>query len=346
MGLFDFLSTPDPSQAAMTQGDQNNQGSNRGILASMTPDQGQMLMAMGQGLLSQRGFGPGLAAGFQGAGDVAQQQQKLQAQKEQNDILNKIRQQNANTGQASALAKIAKLQQDMAGGNVKSTTKIGDDSVLITYTDGTTETITNKDMQEAGMRMNNGKLERAQTMQQYKYDNAPLTAAEQKLSDERKDGLAGVQTTKNDVADLISFGDKMKPGIGSQLAGTGIGKAAAALGSGYSEDAANASQYQQKLSSVLTNKWLDIGAKLKGAQSDAEGRQLLSTLPDPKADYQTVIRPWLVKYQAWLDDTEKKATEKLSTPRVPETATGSGTSSAPAASGLPGLSPKASRYFQ
>ena len=242
-------------------------------------------------------------------------------------------------------AKIAKIQQDMAGGNVKNVTKIGDDTVLLTYTDGSTETVSNKEMQDAGVRMNNGKLERAQTMQQYKYDNAPLSAAEQKLADERKDGLAGVQTTKADVADLIAFGDKMKPGVGSQLAGTGVGKTAAALASGFSEDAAAASQYQQKLSGVLTNKWLDIGAKLKGAQSDAEGRQLLSTLPDPKADYQTVIRPWLVKYQAWLEDTEKRATEKLSAPRTPETATGSGTST-PAPSGVPGLSPKASKYFQ
>ena len=343
MSLFDFLSTPDPTKAAMTSGDQTNQS--KGILASMTPDQGQMLMAMGQGLLSQRGFGPGLAAGFQGAGEVAQQQQKLAQQAEQNKILNGIRQQNANTTQATSLAKIAKIQQDMAGGNVKNVTKIGDDTVLLTYTDGSTETVSNKEMQDAGVRMNNGKLERAQTMQQYKYDNAPLSAAEQKLADERKDGLAGVQTTKADVADLIAFGDKMKPGVGSQLAGTGVGKTAAALASGLSEDAAAASQYQQKLSGVLTNKWLDIGAKLKGAQSDAEGRQLLSTLPDPKADYQTVIRPWLVKYQAWLEDTEKRATEKLSAPRTPETATGSGTST-PAPSGVPGLSPKASKYFQ
>ena len=344
MGFFDFLSTPSPIKEVMTTGDQQNPPAQGGFLSNLTPTQGQALLGLGAGLLSERGAG-GLGQGFSNAQQALLAGQKLKQQEEQNKILNSIRQQNANTTQATSLAKIAKLQQDMAGGNVKTVQKYGDDTALIVYTDGSTEIVSNKEMQDAGVRMNNGKLERAQTMQQYKYDNAPLSAAEQKLQDERKDGLAGVQTTKADVADLIAFGDKMQPGIGSQLAGTGIGKTAAALGSGFSESAGEASQYQQKLSGVLTNKWLDIGAKLKGAQSDAEGRQLLSTLPDPKADYKTVIRPWLIKYQAWLEDTEKKASEKLSAPRTPETATGSGTS-APASSGLPGLSPKASKYFQ
>lgn len=181
----------------------------------------------------------------------------------------------------------------------------------ITDAQGNVTIVPNAQAQDFLLRQLGIKGQIAKDIANNKIENAPKTAAEQKLDDERVDAQNGFKDTKSSVDDLLQFGDKYKPGFGTQLAGTGAGKAVTDLLSGKSEDAATASQFQTKLSNVLTNKWLEIGSKLKGAQSDAEGRRLASTLPSPTADYDTVIKPWLQSYSKWLETAEKRAAEKL-----------------------------------
>ena len=339
MGLFDFFSTPSPEKAAMTTGDQTTPTSG-GIFSSITPTQGQALLGLGAGLLSERGAG-GLAQGFTNAQQAMLAGQKLKAQQEQNAILNSIRQQNANSTTIGATAKAAKLQQDLVKGQMpKFIQKIGDDAVLVQNSDGTFDTVSSAEMQQAGLRMNNGKLERAQALTQYKFDNQPQTAAEQKLGDDRRANLANVDKNISAVDDALSFGDKNKPGFGSQLAGTSLGRTAANLGSGFSQGAADAANYQQKIRDVLTIDWLDLGQKLKGSLSDKEGAQLKASQPDATAGYETVIKPWLQKYRAWLQKSQQEAQSAIDRERVPGKPSGGGSNA------MPGLSDKASKYFQ
>lgn len=330
MGLFDFLSTPSPDKAAMTPGDQTNQS--RGLLSSVTPEQGQMLMALGQGLLSQRGMGAGLAAGLQGASDVAQTQQKLAAQKEQNDILNQIKGYNAITGRMGTEARVAKLQQDVANGNKpKFLTKVGD-TIIMQGADGKPEPYTDAELQAAFGREYAQKLGVAVALNQAKQTDQNLSASEQKMAKENRADLQAAEQSLDSVNQVLDEGKSLKPGVGTQLAGLAPGVTSVA--SGFSSDAGKVRVYQQKLQNVLVSDWLTQGLKLRGAQSDKEGAALKSRQPLLTDDYETVIKPWLENVQKWMQDSKRIAEENIAAERKPgvsQAAQGSG--AAPAASG-------------
>ena len=223
MGLFDFISTPSPDKAAMTPGDQNTQS--KGILASMTPDQGQMLMALGQGLLSQNGFGPGLAAGFQGAGEVAQQQQKLAAQKEQNDILNQIKGYNAVTGRMGTEARVAKLQQDVANGNKpKFLTKIGD-TIIMQGADGKPEPYTDQELQAAFGREYDKKLGLANAVfagKESMREPSPSEIKEGVAVRQASDNAADAVKQYKDILNIVGENGQNSPDMIYKLDPTGI----------------------------------------------------------------------------------------------------------------------------
>lgn len=144
------------------------------------------------------------------------------------------------------------------------------------------------------------KRENATVQLKNKIDLTPPTVAERKLDDEAKGAVSGIQSKLDEIKDLKDFADKFEPGIGSQLAGSSFGGTVAALASGKSASAAGAAQYQQKVKAVINNSWLELSQFLKGAFSDAEGRKLASSLPDPQADYKSVIKPWIEKVETYL----------------------------------------------
>lgn len=267
----------DSNQAILNQVIQSPKGT--GILDRLgnAPGMPEALIGMGAGLLSGTGasnpISTGMAKGFAGF----------------------------NAGMSQGVENSRARVVPIAGGAFSQ----------ITHPDGRVEIVPNTEAQKFIRDQVLIKGEIANALATNKQANAPLPAAEQKLNDERTDAMNGFKDTKASVDDLLTFAKDYKPGVGTQLAGTGIGKTIADLTSGQSEGSAKASQFQTKLSDVLTNKWLDIGSKLKGAQSDAEGRKLASTLPSPTADYETVIKPWLEKYSAWLDKAQVRAAEKL-----------------------------------
>lgn len=258
------------------------------------PGMPEALIGMGAGLLSGGTLGQAMSKGFNGF----------------------------NNGMAQGVENNRARVVPIAGGAFSQ----------ITHPDGRVEIVPNTEAQKFLREQLVTKGEIANLIAKNKQDNAPMPAAEQKLNDERADAMNGFKDTRASVDDLLTFAKDYKPGVGTQLAGTGIGKTIADLTSGQSDGAAKASQFQTKLSNVLTNKWLDIGSKLKGAQSDAEGRRLAGTLPSPTADYETVIKPWLEKYSAWLDSAEKRAAEKLDpNNRYPEGSPRRNNDAAPAA---------------
>lgn len=269
-----------------------NDSSNPAILNQV------MQPSQGEGILGKIGSRPGLSEALIGMGAGL-----LSGTGEQNPLSAGLSKGFAgfNSGYSTGVENAKARVVPIAGGAFSQ----------ITHPDGRVEIVPNTEAQRFLREQAILKGEVATNVASAKQANAPLTAAEQKLNDERVDASNGFKDTKASVDDLLTFGDTYKPGIGTQLAGTGVGKTVSDLISGQSPDAAKASQFQTKLSNVLTNKWLEIGSKLKGAQSDAEGRRLAGTLPSPTADYETVIKPWLKSYSEWLDGAEKRAQDKL-----------------------------------
>lgn len=327
MGLFDFLSTPNPTQAAMTQGDQTNQG---GGLLSMSPTQGQMLMALGSGLLSERGTG-GLAAGLSGATQVAQNAQKLKAQEEQNKILNEIKGYNAVTGRMGTEGRIQKLQADIAKGQMPKFLYKQGGTVVMQGADGQPITFTSDELQSAFGNEYEQKLNIAKAINLDKQTNANLTGKEQDIAKENSQDLFNAQKNLDTVDQALQAGDSIKPGVGTQLSGMFPG--ATSVASGFSSSAADARKYQQKVQAVLVSDWLNEGLKLKGAQSDKEGAALKARQPLITDDYETMIKPWLQDMRKWMEEAKKVAEENKARERVPGVSQATGGASAPAAGG-------------
>lgn len=204
---------------------------------------------------------------------------------------------------------------------------------LISFPDGRTEVVRNDDVAKYLDELKNREIEAFKTKFDYKVANTPLPAAEQKLNDERR---AAVSTLEGDIKNIqatLDFGEQFKPGVGTQLAGTSIGRSIASLASGQSPDAANAARMQQQIQKVLATDWVKATEPLKGALSDREGARLAATQPLPTDDYETVIKPWMQSLQAWLNDglARAKANAERDT-RTPPTATRDKPDAAPAAS--------------
>lgn len=206
---------------------------------------------------------------------------------------------NLNSQSQMNTAKLEKLKQEIARGAVpKFIQKIGDDAVLVQKPDGTFETLSTPEMQAAGLRMNNGKLERANAMAQYKFDNQPLSAAEQR--DLREIDKA-VSDTQSKLSELRATRDRLNdPKLNDEMFRQGaalipFGNDFAQL-MGWDEATTN-----QMLESLKVDAWLADTAFLKGAISDAENKALKAPMPKTFASKKTLME--------WMAQREKTITK-------------------------------------
>lgn len=200
--------------------------------------------------------------------------------------------------------------------NVKSVQKVGD-TFLIIKKDGSKEVYTNEELQAAYGRDADAKLARLIEATKFRQENAPLTAAEQKISDEHRSDLLAADKNIAAVDNAMSVASSIEPGIVAQLAGSDIGGAIASLASGNSKTASDVRRYQQAIQAVLVSDWLEQGLKLKGAQSDKEGAALKARQPKPTDDYETIIKPWLQDVQKWMAQAKKVAEDNIARERKP-----------------------------
>lgn len=211
---------------------------------------------------------------------------------------------------------------------------------LMTFPDGSSKVVRNEEVAKYLEDTKNREIEAWKTKFDYKVDNTPLPAAEQKLIDERKSAVSTLEGDIKNIQSTLDFGEQFKPGVGTQLAGTSIGRSIASLASGQSPDAANAARMQQQIQKVLATDWVKATEPLKGALSDREGARLAATQPLPTDDYETVIKPWMKSLQAWLNDGLAKAKQRAEADtRTPSTSTRDKPDAAPKAAPAASINP-------
>lgn len=231
----------DSSQAILNQVIQPPQ-SGDGILDKIAnrPGLSEALIGMGAGLLSQTGtsnpLANGLAKGFQGF----------------------------NAGMSTGIENAKARVVPIAGGAFSQ----------ITHPDGRVEIVPNTEAQKFLRDQAQLKSESAMRLQQYKYDNAPLTPGEQRDLRELDQGISSADRgiiEANNVKTQLN-----DPKVSQALRQAGDLPFGQAIMGALGMDEATVNQ---RLESLRVEAWLTSSAKLKGAISDAENKRLNAPLP-------------------------------------------------------------------
>lgn len=188
---------------------------------------------------------------------------------------------NLNSQSQMNTAKLEKLKQEIARGSVpKFIQKIGDDAVLVQKPDGTFETLSTPEMQAAGLRMNNGKLERAVAQAKAKAEVEPMSGKLQEAEDEDLTAISTAGNLNNRIGMFLSQieGGKLRLGTLENLESEAKGR----TGVGADENSRNYMLFKTELED-LRNKTLMLN---KGVQTEGDAMRamnaIMQNLNDPE----------------------------------------------------------------
>lgn len=144
----------------------------------------------------------------------------------------------------------------------------------ITDAKGNVTVVPNKDAQDFLLRQMGMRGQIARDNLQYKFDNQPLTAGEQRELKEIDQGIMTAEKSLKDTADIAAtFNDPKINDVMRQAGGLPFGQAImGALGM-------DEAKLNQRLEGLKVDAWLARSAALKGAISDAENARLNAPLP-------------------------------------------------------------------
>lgn len=144
----------------------------------------------------------------------------------------------------------------------------------ITDAKGNVTVVPNKDAQDFLLRTIGAKGQVARDNLQYKFDNQPLTAGEQRELKEIDQGIITAEKSLKDTAEIATtLSDPKINDILRQAGGLPFGQAImGALGM-------DEAKLNQRLEGLKVDAWLSRSAALKGAISDAENNRLNAPMP-------------------------------------------------------------------
>lgn len=165
-------------------------------------------------------------------------------------------------------------EQGIQNSKAKAVPIAGGAFTQITDAQGNVTVVPNKDAQDFLLRQTGVKADAAMRVQQYKYDNQPLTAGEQRELKEIDQGIMQADKSLKDTADIeTTLNDPKINDVLRQAGGLPFGQAImGALGM-------DEAKLNQRLEGLKVDAWLSNSAKLKGAISDAENQRLNAPLP-------------------------------------------------------------------
>lgn len=196
----------------------------------------------------------------------------------------------------------------------------------ITDAQGNVTVVPNKDAQDFLLRQTGVKADAAMRVQQYKYDNQPLTAGEQRELKEIDQGIMTADKSLKDTTDIGATLDDPKINDALRQAG-GLPFGQAIMGALGMDEA----KLNQRLESLKVDAWLSRSAALKGAISDAENERLNAPMPkltDSADVWKAFIKQRQIDLKTMRDglqrvrDTDYRSRPNGSKPAQPEAPAG------------------------